>query len=142
MKAFEELSRDELYELLALRTDIFVVEQDCPYPELDFKDQHSLHVLGYQYDHLVACARIVLPLIEGDLFSIGRLAVRQNFRGLGYARHLFARCLQHCRDTWPGAGITVMAQIYLEDFYAGFGFETFTDPYEEDGITHVDMLLK
>ena len=139
-RSFEELKNSELYDLLALRTDIFVVEQDCPYPELDYHDQHAGHILLYSGRNLVAYARTLPANTLYEEPSIGRVAVRFNFRGKGLARKVFETALSELQASYPNDRVKLQAQTYLEEFYAEYGFKRITQPYPDYGIMHVDMI--
>lgn len=140
---FGELPAAELYELLKLRQDVFVIEQRCLYPELDGKDQPSIHLLVRDGDgRLAGCARIVPPGARYPEPSIGRLVVRPDARGKGLAREIMLEAIARCRELHPGRAVRIQAQKYLEKFYASLGFVTVTEPYDEEGIIHVDMLLR
>ncbi|RDV25428.1 GNAT family N-acetyltransferase [Alteromonas aestuariivivens] len=140
---FSELSTEQLYTIMQLRVNVFVVEQNCPYPELDDKDSKTgvYHLLGYQNNELVAYARLLAPGISYPSVSIGRVATRQSSRGTGLGHELIRQALHHCDSIWPGQSIEIGAQAYLEDFYAQYGFVRRSENYLEDGIPHLDMLL-
>jgi len=141
---FSELSTVQLYQLLKLRVDVFVVEQNCPYPELDDKDHQSgvYHLLGYQEGELVACARLLAPGISYAQVSIGRIATAKTHRQHGLGKTLLTTALQQCEIHWPQQDIQIGAQLYLTNFYQGFGFKRNSADYFEDDIEHLDMLLK
>lgn len=138
---FDQLSNNALYDLIKLRIDIFVVEQNCPYPELDNKDRLPgvRHLLGYDGDTLVACARLLPPGVSFDGVSIGRVAVAIDQRGSRLGHRLVAQALSECQMLWPGQSIEIGAQEHLQGFYGQHGFKAFSDVYLEDGIPHVDM---
>lgn len=138
---FHELSLSRLYEILAFRTEVFVVEQQCAYQEVDDQDQAALHILGTEGNQLVAYARVVAPLGNSVMPSIGRVAVHKDFRGKGFGRKIFTEALQQARSKYPHQDIKVQAQTYLESFYASFGFTTISEPYPDEGIWHIDMIL-
>ncbi|MCG3729509.1 GNAT family N-acetyltransferase [Vibrio cincinnatiensis] len=140
-RSFNELTTEQLYELLKLRVDIFVVEQQCPYPELDDKDRiaETWHLMGYDQQQLVACARLLPPGVSYPSASIGRVAIAQNARGKGLAHQLLEQALMHCAQHWPEQAIEIGAQTYLTHFYAQFGFIPTSESYLEDGIAHIDM---
>lgn len=140
---FSELSTIQLYQLLKLRVDVFVVEQNCAYPELDDKDHHSevYHLLGYQDNHLVACARLLAPGISYPQVSLGRIATSQAHRKQGLGKQLLSTALQQCEVYWPQSDIQIGAQVYLIHFYQSFGFKRHSPDYLEDDIAHLDMLL-
>ena len=139
---FDELSNNQLFELLKLRVDVFVVEQTCPYPELDEKDRHpqTHHLMGIKDTELVACARLLPAGLSYPSVSIGRVATRQSFRGQGAGKLLMQSAISHCESLWPGQSIEIGAQEYLKGFYESFGFEATSDMYLEDDIPHIDMI--
>ena len=141
---FSQLTTDQLYELLKLRVDIFVVEQNCPYHELDEHDRHpeTRHLLGYQGDQLVAYLRILPPGCTYPQVSIGRVAVHQLMRGKGASHALLQQGLDHAESIWPEQSIKLGAQSYLLDFYKKHGFKVVSEEYLEDGIPHIDMTLQ
>ena len=140
---FSELSTMQLYQLLKLRVDVFVVEQNCPYPELDDKDHHPdvYHLLGYESDQLAACARLIPPGISFPQVSIGRIATAKAKRQEGLGKQLLNKAIQQCEHHWSKQDIQIGAQVYLINFYQSFGFKRNSDDYLEDGIPHLDMLL-
>lgn len=141
---FNELSTTQLYQLLKLRVDVFVVEQNCPYPELDDKDHlpDVYHLLAYQGEQLVACARLLAPGISYPQVSIGRIAIAQQHRQAGLGKQLVNNALQQCEQHWPNQDIQIGAQLYLIHFYQHLGFKRHSPDYLEDGIAHLDMLLQ
>lgn len=138
---FNQLTTTQLYELLKLRVDVFVVEQTCPYPELDNKDRIDgvLHLLGYQDDELVACARLLPKGISYDDVSIGRVVTKQTARGGGLGHQLMSRAINECLQHWPDENIKISAQQHLADFYAQHGFVQTSEMYLEDDIPHIEM---
>lgn len=140
---FSKIGADQLYDLLKVRTDVFVVEQNCPYPELDNKDRVDgvQHLLGYDNGELVAYARLLPPGVSYPEVSIGRVLVVEDARSKGYGQLLIAEALKQCEDLWPGQSIQIGAQVYLETVYSQFGFKRNSEDYLEDGIPHVDMIL-
>jgi len=140
---FNKLSTAQLYQLLKLRVDVFVVEQNCPYPELDGKDHLDKvhHLLGVSNGEIVACARLLPAGITYDNVSIGRIATKETARGNGLGHQLLSNALQQCENLWPGQSIDIGAQQHLEVFYQGHGFEPISAMYLEDGIPHIDMRL-
>jgi ElaA protein len=141
LKSFAELSVKELHALYHLRTAIFVVEQKCPYQEVDNFDPQSRHLLAWQGRALVACARVCPPASVYPQPSIGRVAVADAHRGQGLGKLVFARALAAGQAAYPNQEIKIQAQCYLEKFYQSFGFKTVTAPYPDWGIMHVDMVL-
>lgn len=137
---FAQLSNSELYELLKLRSEVFVVEQDCVYLDQDGYDQRSLHLLGKVDGRLVAYARLLPETVKyADAVSIGRVVTAGAARRYGYGRRLMAEAIACCQRTWPHQPIIISAQQYLEKFYQEFGFSTVSGPYLEDGIPHLRM---
>ncbi len=142
LKLFSDLSTTELYELIRLRVNVFVVEQNCPYPELDGKDcmTEVHHLLGYQGNELVACARLIPQGISYPSTSIGRVATKQSHRGGGLGHQLLIQALASVETLWPNSTIEIGAQSHLEHYYARHGFVINSKEYLEDGIPHIDML--
>jgi ElaA protein len=141
---FSELTAADLYAVVQLREAVFIVEQNCPYPDADGRDPNAWHLLGWSQRStgraLVAYARIFEPGVRYDEASIGRVVTAPDVRGTGKGRALMAEALRRIDSLMPGQPIRIAAQRRLEDFYLGLGFKTVSDPYEEDGIIHVDML--
>ena len=141
---FSELTAADLYAVVRLREAVFIVEQNCPYPDSDGRDPNAWHLLGWSQRStgraLVAYARIFVPGVRYDEASIGRVVTAPDVRGTGKGRALMAEALRRIDSLMPGQPIRIAAQRRLEDFYLGLGFKTVSDPYEEDGIIHVDML--
>ena len=146
-KHFDELSLDQLYDLLKLRIDVFVVEQTCYYPDLDGdknqldRDKETLHVLGYQDDALVAYLRILAKGQSYDNYiSIGRVAIAEQARGTGLGHELMSEALNLCQQNFPKQNIKISAQEHLASYYQKHGFEQVSQMYLEDDIPHVAML--
>ncbi|WP_375326153.1 GNAT family N-acetyltransferase [Flagellimonas sp. GZD32] len=140
VKNFDELTNSELYQLLRLRSEVFVVEQDCVYQDVDNKDQKALHVLGIKNGELVAYTRIFKP---GDYFknaSIGRVVVNQDQRKFGLGKQIMQASLAAIEQKFPNQTIEISAQSYLLKFYSELGFNAFGDEYLEDGIPHKRMV--
>jgi len=141
---FSELTVADLYAVVRLREAVFIVEQNCPYPDADGRDPNAWHLLGWSQRStgraLVAYARIFEPGVRYEEASIGRVVTAPDERGTGKGRELMAEALRRIDSLMPGQPIKIAAQRRLEDFYLGLGFRTVSDPYEEDGIIHVDML--
>lgn len=137
---FPELGVDNLYDALALRCRVFILEQG-PYQDPDGLDRVSGHLLGRDaVGTLVAYLRVVDPGAKYAEPAIGRVIVAPEVRGTGLGRRLFAEGVARCEAAWPGQGIRISAQAHLADFYGGFGFVTVGEPYLEDDIPHVEML--
>ncbi len=141
-RSFSALNLNELYALLKLRQDVFVVEQQCAYPELDGFDHMAHHVMGIGEDGLLAYARILPPESVYTEPSIGRVCVAKPLRGYGYAREIFRFALENSEKLYPDQNIKIQAQSYLEEFYERFAFTTVSEPYLDVGIWHVDMIRK
>lgn len=144
-KPWEAVERDEWHAIVRLRVDVFVLEQECPYSDLDGKDLRALHLWAedkpLEKGHPVAAyARLLAPGVSYAEPSIGRVVTRGDRRGEGLGRELMARALTVCETTWPGRGVRISAQCYLEAFYASLGFASVGMPYLEDGIPHVQMV--
>lgn len=138
---FEELTTKDLYEVLKLRVDVFVVEQNCPYPELDNLDQQSIHLLCREDGVIQSYARLVPAGAKYNLPSIGRVIVRKEARGRGLAKELLERSIDYILTEWKAPAIQLQGQVYLQEFYQSFGFQPVSESYDEDGIPHVDMKL-
>lgn len=140
IKSFKELTLKELYDLLQLRSEVFVVEQDCVYQDVDGKDKKALHVLGYKNDNLVAYTRIFKA---GDYFeeaSIGRVVVRENVRKFKYGYAIMNASIEAIKDNFVETVIRISAQTYLKRFYNQLGFFEVGEDYLEDGIPHINMI--
>lgn len=140
VKTFQELTPDELYSYLQLRVNVFIVEQSCPYPELDGYDTESLHLAYIENQELLAYARILPAGVKYNRTSIGRVIVHQKARGKGLAKQLMELSIKTIEEKWPGEEIQLQAQTYLRQFYRSFGFNEVSEEYDEDGIPHVDMV--
>lgn len=138
---FDDFTARELYGVLKLRVDVFVVEQNCPYPELDNLDQQSIHLLYRENGEVLAYARLVPAGVKYELPSIGRVIVRDDARGRGLAKQLLERSIDYIVGEWQAQAIQLQGQVYLQEFYQSFGFQPISDSYDEDGIPHVDMKL-
>lgn len=137
---FGDLGVDALYDALALRCRVFILEQG-PFLDPDGVDRHCWHLLGRDAaGTLQACLRAVDPGVKYAEPSIGRVVTSPETRGTGLGRALFAEGLRRCADVWPGQGLRISAQARLQRFYAGFGFAVVGQPYLEDGIPHLEML--
>lgn len=138
--SFNELTTTQLYEILKLRAEVFVVEQECAYQDLDDKDNTSLHMCGYKGDSLVAYTRIVpVGVSYPDAPSIGRVVTWKDVRMLGIGIELMNRTLHEMKVRGMSNLIHISAQCYLEAFYRKFRFEPQGESYLEDGIPHVKM---
>ena len=136
---FGELGVDGVYDMLALRCRVFIVEQ-VPYLDPDGADRHAWHLLGRDDGGtLLAYLRLLDPGVKFDERSIGRVAVAASLRGRGVGHALMRRGLAQCAAQWPQRPIRISAQAHLQRFYRQHGFETVSDEYVDDGIAHVDM---
>jgi ElaA protein len=143
--SFADLTVAQLYEMLALRQQVFVLEQTCLYPDIDGLDPGAHHLLGWRTENgrreLAASLRCLAPGAKYAEMSLGRVVTSPAARGTGLGRELVAQGIVCARQLHPGHAIRIGAQAHLERFYAVFGFVTVSAPYDEDGIMHVDMLL-
>lgn len=140
---FTELDTLTLYSLLQLRVDVFVVEQNCPYPELDDKDLHpeTRHVILKKGDKVIAYSRILAPDVSFAGFpGIGRVCISQTARRLGLGKILVEKTLAETATLWPNTDIHISAQCYLQRFYQELGFKAASEPYLEDDIPHLKMI--
>lgn len=140
IKTFEQLSLEELYFILQLRSEVFVVEQDCVYQDIDAKDQNALHIIGKKDTKIIAYTRVFKG---GDYFkeaSIGRVVVSLKDRHLNYGQQIMEASIVAIKNNYDTSEIKISAQKYLENFYNNLGFKTIGDPYLEDGIPHIAML--
>ncbi|MGF1738572.1 GNAT family N-acetyltransferase [Photobacterium satsumensis] len=140
---FDQLTTHQLYDLLKLRSDVFVVEQTCAYPDLDDHDRKAgtYHLLGYQEETLVAYLRLLPAGTTYEGVSIGRVVTAPAVRGQGFGNPLLEQGLAMAEQFWPGKTIEIGAQSHLLHYYQRFGFETFSEEYLEDGIPHIDMRI-
>lgn len=137
---FEQLSLDDLYDALALRSRIFVVEQTCPYHDPDGLDRHAWHLLGRDAaGELVAYVRVVDPGCKFEVPSVGRVVVAESRRGTGTGHVLMAEALRRTDAQWPGATNRIGAQAHLQGFYGKHGYVPVGATYLEDDIEHIDM---
>ena len=138
-KYFSELNTTELYEILQLRSEVFIVEQDCVYQDIDFKDQKSLHIIGYKNNKIVAYTRIFKPGDYFDNASIGRVLVVASERKYGFGHELMKASITAIKKHFKVTKITVSAQKYLKKFYETHLFTQIGEEYLEDGIPHIRM---
>ena len=140
VKTFSELTIDELHDHLLLRSEVFVVEQDCVYQDVDGKDKKAIHVLGYKDNNLIAYTRVFKA---GDYFeeaSFGRVVVKESERAYGYGHDLIKETIRVINNQLGEETIRISAQTYLKRFYESHGFSQTGDEYLEDGIPHINML--
>lgn len=139
-KKFEELTTKELYEILQLRAEVFVVEQDCPYNDVDGKDVKCGHLWAEMDGKVIACTRIVPPGISYDEPSIGRVATHQNYRHLKLGHQLMRHSIEIIESLYETKSVRISAQSYLKNFYEKCGFKQVSEEYLEDDIPHIEML--
>ncbi len=140
-KEFDALTVAELYNIMLLRNEVFVVEQNCVYQDADNKDQKSLHLCGWDENNLVAYTRIIPPGISHTEASIGRVVISPVYRGTGAGRLLMQESIRLTLSQFNCSRIKIGAQVYLIKFYQSLGFIQSSDPYLEDGIPHIEMIL-
>jgi ElaA protein len=144
-KPFYQLSLDELYALMALRQEVFIVEQNCPYLDADGRDQMAWHLMVYaaEGEQLVACTRLLPPdSVYQGYQSIGRVVTSPLARGTGVGKVLMIESIRQCVALFGEGAIKIGAQSYLLAFYGGFGFESTGEEYMEDGIPHTKMVRR
>jgi ElaA protein len=140
IKRFDELTPDELYAILQLRIEVFVVEQHCVFQDADNKDQASFHLMGWQDNMLAAYTRLVPPGHVYEQASIGRVVTSPNVRRFGAGKQLMQQSIDAVYQLFGTGPIKIGAQFYLKGFYESFGFQQVSDIYLEDGIEHIYML--
>ena len=139
IKPFPELSTNELYQMLQLRSEVFVVEQNCVYQDIDGKDQKAIHVLGYSDGILVACSRLFKPKDYFEYASIGRVIVKASHRDKKLGHELIRVSIDAITTLFQETKITISAQLYLQKFYESHGFVVVGESYLEDDIPHIEM---
>ena len=144
--SWDKLTRDELHAIVRLRIDVFVVDQDCPYPDLDGKDLNSLHVFSMREGEspesgasAASYIRICAPGVSYKEPSIGRVATALDRRGKGLGQEIMRVAIEECEKQWPGEGIRISAQCYLDKFYGDLGFVSTGEQYLEDNLPHIQM---
>jgi ElaA protein len=137
---FDELTAREAHDLFQLRAAVFVVEQACPFQDVDGADPACWHLLGRAGSALVAYCRLVPPGIKYPEPSIGRVVTAIDARRTGAGRALMREAIQRTSALWPGKSLKIGAQMYLKAFYESFGFAQSSEPYDEDGILHIEMI--
>lgn len=137
---FDDLKAREVHDILQARAAVFVVEQACVFQDVDGVDTQSWHLFAYEGSEIAAYCRLIPPGIKYPEASIGRVVTTAIARGRGRGRALMAEALERAGRLWPGEPIRIGAQQRLEAFYQSLGFRTVSEPYDEDGIPHVEML--
>ncbi|MDB9960494.1 GNAT family N-acetyltransferase [Oceanihabitans sp.] len=140
IKLFNALTTQELYDLLQLRSEVFVVEQDCVYQDVDGKDQKALHVLGYKGEKLIAYTRVFKPGLYFKEASIGRVVVVENERQFKYGYSIMEASIEAIKEHYNETTIKISAQTYLKKFYTNLGFSIVGEEYLEDDIPHIAMI--
>jgi ElaA protein len=143
-KHFKDLNTTELYQILQLRNEVFIVEQNCPFQDLDDKDLKCYHLMGFDTDaqKILAYTRIVPAGLSYEEVSIGRVVTSQLARGGGFGKQLMQKSIELLEDLYGGVSIKIGAQLYLKKYYESFGFEQLGEIYLEDGIEHILMIRK
>ena len=136
---FDELTPREIHDLYRLRAAVFVVEQNCAFQDVDGADPRSFHLLGSLDGELVAYARLLPAGVKFDEPSIGRVITAPSIRRTGMGRVLMDEAMRRARGLWPGQALRIGAQAHLERFYNAYGFRKSSEPYDEDGILHIEM---
>ena len=139
IKRFNELSINELYKILQLRSEVFVVEQNCVYQDIDGKDEKAIHVLGYYNGDLAAYSRLFNKGYYFEQASIGRVVVSPKFRDKKFGHNLMHTSIEAIKEHFNETAITISAQEYLKNFYESHGFTQTSEMYLEDDIPHIQM---
>ena len=139
-KTFSELTTNELYDLLQLRSEVFVVEQDCVYQDVDGKDEKALHILGFKNEKLIAYTRVFKPGFYFEESSIGRVVVAKNERLFNYGNDIMQASIEAIKTHYNETIIKISAQVYLKKFYNNLGFKSIGEEYLEDDIPHIAMI--
>lgn len=137
IKKFNELSVYDLQEIYSLRVKVFIVEQNCPYQDVDDKDIQSIHLFKKKSEKIVAYARLI-PNKKN--IHLGRVVVHPDYRNQGYAKELLQKALHYSDEKYQGLPVYAQAQAHLQGFYGYFGFQAISDIYLEDDIPHIDMI--
>lgn len=140
VKKFSELTLTELYDILQLRSEVFVVEQDCVYQDIDGKDAEALHIIGFKNDKVVAYTRCFKPGYYFEEAAIGRVVVKDSERKYGYGHEIMNASDKAIKDHFNTSNIKLSAQQYLIKFYESHGYRTTGEGYLEDGIPHIAMI--
>ena len=140
VKKFKDLSLSELYDILQLRSEVFVVEQDCVYQDIDGKDSEALHVIGFKNQKIVAYTRCFKPGFYFEEAAIGRVVVKKSERKFGYGHEIMKASDRAIQQYYNTSNIKLSAQQYLIKFYEFHGYTTTGEGYLEDGIPHIAMV--
>lgn len=136
---FSELTVAQLYNVLALRSEVFVVDQNCVYHDPDGKDFYAIHLLGMENESLCAYARLFVPTENNQSVVFGRVVTANHARNKGYGKKLIREIINYCETHFQNITIKCSAQLYLQKFYESFGFKVTGDAYDEDNIPHIAM---
>jgi ElaA protein len=139
---FTELTPHQLYEVIRLRNEVFVVEQNCVFQDADDKDQQSFHFMGWVNNELAGYTRLLQPSLAYDEMSIGRVVTSPKYRRSGFGKELMDASIKKCYELFGTGDIKIGAQLYLRKFYESFGFFQVGEGYLEDGIPHIYMIKK
>lgn len=142
IKKFNELNVEEIYKILGLRNEVFIVEQECAYMDCDNKDFNSYHLFAEENGEIVAYLRILEKGISYDEISIGRVVVKKDYRGRGISREMMLKAIEFVENNLNEDIIKIQAQSYLLNFYGSLGFKGISSEYLEDNIPHIDMIYK
>lgn len=140
-KKFEELKPGELYSILQLRNEVFVVEQNCVYQDADNKDLLSWHLMGWQDEKLIAYTRLIPSSVVNNKVSIGRVVTSPSVRKKGIGKELMEISIEKTKQLFGNTPVLIGAQLYLKKFYESLGFQQSSAIYLEDGIEHIEMIL-
>ena len=140
IKTFNQLTLQELYEILKLRSEVFVVEQNCPYQDIDSKDEKALHIIGKIEEQVIGYTRCFGPGLYFEEAAIGRVVIREKFRKFGYGSKIMKVSMEAINKRYATDLIKLSAQTYLIKFYESLGFKTIGESYLEDGIPHIAMI--
>ena len=139
IKRFNDLTTFEIYDILALRTEIFIVEQDCIYADCDGKDKNAYHLFVNEGRDIIAYCRILDKGVNFDEVSLGRFAVRADQRFNGMGKKMLAEVMDFIKNELKAPCVKLSAQKYIMELYASYGFKSISEPYDDDGILHIDM---
>ena len=139
-RSYNELTKHELFDIYCLRQEVFIVEQNCVYQDIDKKDHHSYHLMAYDNQILVAYLRIVHPGISYSEASIGRVLTKMSHRRRGISKKIIKSAIQKVKDLYNNSNIRISAQEYLIPFYTSLNFVALGEVYLEDDIPHIEMI--
>ena len=140
IKKFKELNVEEVYKILALRNEVFIVEHGCAYLDRDYKDLNSYHLFAEENGEIIAYLRILEKGVSYDEISIGRVAVKKTYRGKGISREMMLKAIEFVENNLNESTIKIQAQAYLLNFYSSLGFKAVSEEYLEDNIPHICLL--